>query len=70
MTTKHVLLFCLGIIAVIAGFDIYLYADAIPQNSITQITIRLSKEYQIIPWGIGFLMGYITAHFYDPKAQE
>ena len=41
-------------------WDMYLYADKNPGNSITQVVIARSKEYPIIAFALGFLMG----HFY------
>ena len=69
MIKKQVLLTCLAIFLAIICWDAYLYLDGVPDNSITQSVIAVSKEYLILPWGIGFLFGYLTAHFFDPKAQ-
>jgi hypothetical protein len=41
-------------------WDIWLYADKHPGNSITQVVIARSKQYPIIPFALGFLFG----HFY------
>lgn len=41
-------------------WDMWLYADKHPGNSITQVVIKRSKEYPIIAFALGFLMG----HFY------
>lgn len=69
MKVKYVLLFCLGIIIAIAGFDIYLYADGVAGNSITQIIIRASKHYPIVPATIGFVMGALFFHFFDTTSE-
>lgn len=41
-------------------WDVWLYSDAHPGNSITQVIIARSKQYPIIAFALGFLMG----HFY------
>lgn len=49
----------------IIGFDVYLYSDGTPGNSISQAIIYYSREVLLIPWFIGFLMGFLAAHFFD-----
>ena len=41
-------------------WDVWLYSDSHPGNSITQVIIKRSKEYPVIAFALGFLMG----HFY------
>lgn len=48
-----------GIVCVLI-WDVFLYTDKTEGNSITQITIKRSKEYPIIP----FLLGFLIGHFY------
>ena len=69
MSKKLVLISIFAIFFAIIGYDIFLYADGISGNSITQVIIATTRDYPIIAWMIGFLMGYLTAHFYDPKEQ-
>lgn len=56
-TTEIVLV--VGTILVLL-WDMFLYADKNPGNSITQVVIARSKQYPIIAFLLGFLMG----HFY------
>lgn len=46
--------------ALVLIWDLYLYADKHPGNTITQVVIARSKQYPIIAFALGFLMG----HFY------
>jgi hypothetical protein len=69
MSKKQVLSSCFLIFLIVIFWDGYLYLDGIPSNSITQSVIFYSTLYPILPWGIGFLMGYLTSHFFDPKPQ-
>lgn len=69
MTPSKVLLSCLAIFAAIIAYDVYLYSDGVAGNSITQSVIYYSDIYPILPWVIGFLMGYLVSHFWDPKPQ-
>lgn len=69
MTRARVLLACAAIIAVIFALDVYLYSDSLPGNSITQIVIWATEKTPLVPWLIGFTMGFLTAHFFDTKAQ-
>lgn len=70
MSKRLVLLSIFAIFFGIIGYDIFLYADNIPGNSITQVVISTTHDYPILAWAIGFLMGYLTAHFYDPEEQQ
>jgi len=47
-------------LAILLIWDLYLYLDSKPRNSITQVTIDYSKKYPIIP----FLWGFLIGHFY------
>ena len=53
------------IFVTILGWDLWLYNDAIPRNSITQIIIDLSHRTLLVPWSIGFLFGFLTCHFFE-----
>lgn len=70
MSTSVVTLIAFGIFALIIAIDIHLYRDNVPGNSFTQIIRAKAKKYLIIAWAIGFLMGYLTSHFFDPEEQE
>jgi len=65
MTKKTVFLICIGIFAGILGFDGYLYTDGVPGNSISQTIIYFSHKCLLIPWFIGGLMGFLSAHLFD-----
>lgn len=54
----------------IAGFDIYLYSDNVPDNSISQIVIWLSHTVPLVPAAIGFFMGGLFFHFFDTYSQR
>ncbi len=56
-TTERVLI--VGTILVLL-WDVLLYLDKREGNSITQVIIAKSKQYPIIAFALGFLMG----HFY------
>lgn len=64
MTPTLVALTCALIFLAIIVWDVYLYLDGRPRNSISQVVIDNSKKYPMLPWGIGFLMGWLTGHFY------
>lgn len=54
----------------IIAWDVWLYLDGVPGNSISQVIISGAEDYPIVAWAVGFLMGFLTAHWFDPKAQE
>lgn len=65
MKKKFVYIFIGVIFLLVVLFDIYLYSDGVPGNSITQVIIEASKASMLVPWGIGLLMGFLGAHFFD-----
>ena len=65
MSKRTVLIISVLIFAAIMGFDVYLYSDGIPGNSISQTVIYYGQKSMLIPWAIGFLMGFLAAHFFD-----
>lgn len=69
MTKKAVAVTAIAIFLSILIWDAFLYADNVPGNSITQVVIASSKEYPLIPYFIGFLMGFLAAHFFDTSSQ-
>jgi hypothetical protein len=42
----------------ILGFDLYLYLDKYPGNTISQIIIKRTKARPIVPFLCGLLMGH------------
>lgn len=60
MTKKRVIQIIVFFTFVILLWDCFLYTDSVDRNSITQIVIDYSKQYPIIAFLLGFLMG----HFY------
>ena len=65
MSKKTVLFISLGIFVGILGWDAYLYSDDVAGNSITQTIIYFSTKTKLIPYFIGFLSGFLAAHFFD-----
>lgn len=53
------------IVVGILGWDVFLYNDSVDRNSITQIVIDLSRRTHLIPWLVGFGMGFLTCHFFE-----
>ena len=64
MTPALVALICAGIFVAILIWDAFLYSDKVERNSISQVVIDLTKRSPLVPWAIGFMMGFLTAHFY------
>lgn len=56
-------IFALTVIGIMS-WDWTLYRDNTPRNSITQAIIDVSKKFPLLAWAIGFLFGFLTAHFY------
>lgn len=65
MAPTAVALICTLIFLAIIVWDLYLYLDGKPRNSISQVVIDLTKKSPLVPWAIGFLMGGLTLHFFD-----
>jgi cytochrome c biogenesis protein CcdA len=61
--------FIFSIIAIIAGFDIYLYTDGAPGNSITQIIVAAIKASPLFAGFVGFIFGGLFFHFFDTSKQ-
>lgn len=70
MSRRTVLLIAAGLFIGIFAWDAALYMDDVPGNSITQIVVSLSKEYPVVPAGIGFFMGALFMHFFDTTNQK
>lgn len=65
MKPKQVAISILLIFFAIIAFDVWLYSDGVPGNSITQVIIAYSELSPLLPFFIGFLMGFLAAHFFD-----
>lgn len=65
MKPKQVAISIVTIFAAIIGYDVWLYSDGIPGNSISQVIIELSGVSPLVPWFVGFLFGALTMHFFD-----
>lgn len=65
MAPTAVALICTLIFLAIIVWDLYLYLDGKPRNSISQVVIDLTKKTPLVPWAIGFLFGALTMHFFD-----
>lgn len=65
MTKNKVAISILLIFLAIVAYDVYLYSDGIPGNSISQVIIDLSEKSHLVPFFIGFLMGGLALHFFD-----
>lgn len=50
-------------------FDAVLYADGQPGNSISQSIIYYSHKCLLLPWLVGFIMGFLTSHLFDSYAE-
>jgi len=65
MKPKQVAISIVLIFAAIIAYDIWLYSDGVPGNSISQVIIDLSAISPLVPAFIGFLCGFLFAHFWD-----
>ena len=45
-------------------WDVWLYSDEIPRNSITQVIIDLTAKSPMTPALIGFFTGLLFGHFW------
>lgn len=64
MNTRYVWLFIAATFLIIVVFDIYLYSDGVPGNSISQVIIDAAK-FPLVPFFVGFLMGGLALHWVD-----
>jgi hypothetical protein len=66
MSRTLVAIIALGIIpAAIIGFDIWLYIDNVPGNSISQVIIWLTSFSPLVPFMFGFFMGALIVHWFE-----
>lgn len=64
MTPTLVAITCGLIFLAIVVWDVYLYLDGRPRNSISQVVIDNSKKYPMLPWAIGLVMGLLAGHWW------
>lgn len=55
MTTELIIIV---VTILILAYDLYLYNDKVAGNSISQVVIKWSYKYPLIPFVIGFLIGH------------
>lgn len=65
MSKTKILYLILAVFVFILGFDVYLYSDGVPGNSISQVIIYYSQKSLLLPWFVGLVMGFLGAHFFD-----
>ena len=52
-------------VVLILGFDAWLYSDTLTDNSISQVIIAWSRGSRTFTAFLGFVFGYLFAHFFD-----
>lgn len=65
MSTRKVLFAIIGITLSILAFDVYLYSDGVPGNSLSQTIIEYGRTSMLVPWFVGLVMGFLAAHWFD-----
>lgn len=65
MSKRVVIYVSIGIFVSILGWDLYLALDGVDGNTVTQVLVDISHRYLLMPWFVGFLMGYLTCHFFE-----
>lgn len=65
LSRNKVGLIIIAVFVLIMAFDAFLYSDGLPGNSITQTIIHYSEKSKLVPYFIGYLMGFLAAHFFD-----
>lgn len=65
MTPSFVLKISGVIFFVILVWDLYLATDDKKRNTISQAIIDKSKTKPLLPWFIGFTMGFLTSHWFN-----
>ena len=63
MSQGAVIAVLLGTGTLIAAWDVWLNADDVPGNTITEVMRKLAK-HPIIPWGIGLVTGVLAGHIF------
>lgn len=48
----------------IIGWDVWLYFDEVPGNTISQILISGSEASPYVPLGLGLFIGWFVAHLF------
>ena len=54
----------LGLIFIVICADVYVWIRYGSGATISDTVVVASKTNPILPWAIGFLFGFLTAHFY------
>lgn len=70
MKPRTVLIIIFVVIVAIFAWDVSLYMDNTPRNSITQVIIDLTKVSPLVPAFVGFFFGFMTAHLFDTGRQK
>ena len=65
MTPLRVAILIFGIFFAILIGDALLYGDSIARNSISQVIIDLSSRTHLVPWFVGFVMGFLANHWFE-----
>jgi len=63
-TVKITKFFIIAIIILIAIYDIYLYKNGIPGDTISEVIWNASKKSRALVFGIGFAIGYVAGHLF------
>ena len=69
--TKRKVLITIALIAIgIIVWDVALYSDNIPGNSITQVIRSIVEGSPLAAGALGFVLGAIFMHFFDTTEQK
>lgn len=69
MTRGGVWVCIVSLILLIGGFDVWLYADTIEGNSITQVIRTELQRSPLFAGFLGFVFGGLFFHFFDTNEQ-
>lgn len=51
-------------------WDVWLYTDDIPDNSISQVIISATAASPLVAWFVGLIMGGLSVHWFEtPKGK-
>lgn len=64
MSKKTVIAIMIAATVAIIGWDVWLYFDDVPGNTISQIVITGSESSPYVPLGLGLFIGWLIGHFY------
>lgn len=65
MSAKAVWVGIAALLIGITAWDVYLYVDGIPGNSISQVIIDAASVSSLVPFFVGFLFGALGLHWFD-----